>query len=98
MRIQLRAFRQLLNIRLEILDLGLAHRVHELAAKLGRHAAHFGGHLAHLAHDARKFFRPDDDQRHDPDDDELAGIKIKHEDPSWQAPAAQALNPSAKLP
>jgi hypothetical protein len=59
-----------------------AHGVHELAAKLGRHAPHLGRRLTHLAHNARKFLRPDDDQRHDPDDDELARVKIEHEETS----------------
>jgi hypothetical protein len=34
---------------------------------------------AHLEHDARKFLRPDDNQRHDPDYDKLAGVKIEHQ-------------------
>jgi hypothetical protein len=40
---------------------------------------HLGRRLTHLEHDARKFLWPDDNQRHDSEYDELAGVKIEHQ-------------------
>ena len=67
-----------LQVLLDVLELGLAHRVHELALKVGRHAPHLRIGLAELAEHARQLLRPDDDQGDDPDDDQFAGVEIKH--------------------
>jgi len=96
-RIELGAFGQLPHPLLDILDIGFAHGIHELTAKLGRHPPHLGGGLAGLAQDARKFLRPYHDECHDPDDDEFAGIKIKHRKPSKLAGGPRDTQPSLRV-
>src|SRR5512133_1821848 len=53
-----------LEVLLDVLERGLAHRIHELALEVARHA--------------RQLLRPDDDQGDNPDDDQFAGVEIKH--------------------
>jgi hypothetical protein len=50
--------------------------------------------LTQLAHNARKFLRPDDNQRHNPNDDELAGVKIEHAETSLRGLPAMLMNKS----
>ncbi len=67
-----------LQILADIGEVGLTHRVHELALELGRHAAHAPSHLADLAQNARQILGRNRDERDDADDDQLSGIEIEH--------------------
>ena len=63
---------------LDALEIGLLHRLHELALEFGRHAPHLADCLADRAHDARQILRRNHREGDDAEDQELADVKIEH--------------------
>ena len=68
----------LADLLAQILEIGLAHGLHELSLKLRRHAAHFRSELPKRTQNARQVLRGNRNKRDDGDDDKLAGFEIEH--------------------
>ena len=83
--------RDLLHVLLELGQLGLAHRLVELGAELLRVPPDDAHVLADRAQQHREVLRADDEQRHDREQQQLAGGDVEHRLPSRaQALAAHA--------
>ena len=67
-----------IELLLEAIELGFAHRLVELAAELGRVPADDAEILADGAQQDRQILGADDDQRDDGEDQQLAGGDVEH--------------------
>ena len=76
--VDFRLFVERLELLADALQIGLAHRVHELALELGRHSAHLADDLADGAHDARQVLRRDHRERDDRHHHQLAYVEVEH--------------------
>jgi hypothetical protein len=54
------------------------HGIHELPLKIGRETPHLAEGLPDLPQHTRKLLGPDDDERHDPDNEQFADVEIEH--------------------
>ena len=73
-----RGLADLIDLLLELGQLGLAHRFLKLSLELGGHPAHLADPLPGSAQHRRQLLRPDHDERDDADDDKLSPVELQH--------------------
>jgi hypothetical protein len=78
MGVALRLRGQIVDLLLQVGELGLAHRLMELVLELGGHAAQLRHPLPERAQHGRELLRPDRDQRDDADEKKLAPTDVEH--------------------